>query len=118
MRSIRMAGSWSEEGRLLAAGGPRLQNLIIAAAETCARRGELLSLQWRDVNLQRGELTIRAAKAKDSDTRVLPISARLEAVLKMAKTDPAGEDYKATSTFLARSASRWTTSSAVGKRVR
>ena len=39
-------------------------------------------------------MTIRGEKAKDGDTRVLPISARLAAVLKMAKTDPAGEDYK------------------------
>lgn len=83
-----------EERRLLAAAGPRLQNLIIAALDTCCRRGELLSLQWRDVNLDRGELTIRGEKAKDGDTRVLPISTRLAAVLKMAKTDPAGEDYK------------------------
>jgi integrase len=68
--------------------------LIIAALETCCRRGELLSLQWRDVNLNRGELTVRGEKAKDGDTRVLPISSRLAAVLKMAKTDPGGEDYK------------------------
>ena len=33
-----------EERRLLAAAGPRLQNVIIAAIETCCRRGELLSL--------------------------------------------------------------------------
>ena len=33
-----------EERRLLAAAGPRLQNLIIAALETCCRRGELLRL--------------------------------------------------------------------------
>jgi integrase len=83
-----------EERRLLAAAGPRLQNLIIAALETCCRRGELLSLQWRDVSLERGDLTIRGEKAKDGDTRVLPISARLAAVLKMAKTDPGAEDYK------------------------
>jgi integrase len=41
-----------------------------------------------------GELTIRAENAKDGETRVLPISARLAAVLKMAKTDPAGKEYK------------------------
>jgi integrase len=84
-----------EERRLLTAAGPRLQNLIIAALDTCCRRGELLSLVWRDVNLDRGELMIRAEKAKTGSTRVLPISARLSAVLKMAKTDPAGKDYGA-----------------------
>jgi integrase len=75
-----------EERRLLAAGSPRLQNIIIAALDTCCRRGELLTLQRRDLDLNRGELTIHAEKAKDRDTRVLPLSARLTAVLKMAKT--------------------------------
>jgi hypothetical protein len=51
-------------------------------------------LRWRDVNLTRGELTIRAEKAKDGDTSLLPISTRLAAVLKMAKTDLAGNEYK------------------------
>ena len=84
-----------EERRLLTtAAGPRLQNLILAAIETCCRRGELLSLQWRDVNLSRAELMIRAEHAKDGDTRVLPVSARLVAVLRMARTDPAGKDYQ------------------------
>jgi integrase len=104
-----------EERRLLAAAGPRLQNVIIAAIETCCRRGELLSLRWRDVNLERSELTIRGEKAKDGDTRVLPISARLAAVLKMAKTDPAGEDYKPHHSSLARWGSRSITSSARGR---
>jgi len=84
-----------EERRLLAAASPRLQNLIIAALETACRCGELLSLQWRDVDLEGAELTIRAEKAKDGDTRVLPISSRLRAVLKMAQTDPTGKDYPA-----------------------
>jgi integrase len=83
-----------EERRLLAAAAPRLYNVIVAALDSCCRRGELLSLQWRDVNLDRREITIRGDKAKDGDTRVLPISARLAAVLAMAKTDPAGHDYE------------------------
>lgn len=83
-----------EERRLLAAAGPGLQRLIIAALETGCRRGELLSLQWADVNLERGELRIRAETAKDAETRILPISPRLRGVLQMAKVDPAGKDYK------------------------
>src|SRR6185436_15886847 len=58
------------------------------------RRGELLSLQWADVDLGRGELRIRAEKAKDAEDRILPISPPLAAVLKMVKTDPAGNEYK------------------------
>ncbi|HLG59370.1 MAG TPA: site-specific integrase [Vicinamibacterales bacterium] len=82
-----------EEGRLLGAAGPHLQRIIIAALETGCRRGELLSLTWRDVNLDRREMTIRAERTKTKSGRVIPISARLAGVLEMAKTDPAGEPF-------------------------
>ena len=58
--------------------------------ETACRPGELLSPQWADVNLERGELTIRAAKSKTRTERILPISARLHGVLEMRQCDPAG----------------------------
>jgi integrase len=79
----------TEEARLLEVAGPHLQRLIIGAIETCCRRGELLALQWRDVNLSRRELFIRAEEAgarKTGEGRRLPISARLAGVLEMAKT--------------------------------
>ncbi len=81
-----------EEQRLLAVAPARLQRLIIAALETCCRRGVLLKLQWKDVNFGRREITIRAENAKDDETRILPISSRLYAVLEMSRTDPAGKE--------------------------
>jgi integrase len=97
-RSQRL--SPAEETRLLAAAGAvsrgvgaRLQRLIVAAIETGCRRGELLGLQWADVNLDRKELLVRAENAKDDEARRLPISTRLAAVLEMARTDPAGQSY-------------------------
>jgi integrase len=87
-----------EEARLLAVAGPWLQRLIIAAIETCARRGELLALTWGDVSLTRGELTIRAVEAgarKTGKGRVIPISPRLRGVLDMVRHDPAGNDHPA-----------------------
>jgi integrase len=78
-----------EEMRLLEHAGPHLQRLIIAAIETCCRRGELLALQWRDVNLGKRELLVRADEEGARKTGVgrrLPISARLAAVLEMAQT--------------------------------
>jgi integrase len=45
--------------------------------ETCCRPGEILSLQWRDVDLAAREITIRAEKAKTRRARRLPISSRL-----------------------------------------
>jgi integrase len=83
----------NEETRLLAAAWPPLQRLIVGGLETGCRRGELLSLTWADVNLKRREITIHAERTKTKAGRVLPISARLVAVLEMAKTDPAGNDF-------------------------
>ena len=40
-------------GALTRGAGPRLQWLIIAAIETGCRRGELLAMQWADVNLSK-----------------------------------------------------------------
>ena len=50
------------------------------------RRGELLNLQWRDVNLDRKEITVRAETTKTRTGRILPVSSRLAAVLEMART--------------------------------
>ena len=85
----------SEEHRLLAVAPAHVQSLIIGAIETCCRRGELLALQWADVNLPRRLLRVRAETAKDGETREIPISARLAAVLEMLKTDPLGKEYAA-----------------------
>jgi integrase len=48
------------------------------------------------VNLEQRELLIRAENAKDAQVRRLPISTRLQAVLGMARTDPAGREYPPT----------------------
>ena len=81
-----------EERRLLAVAGPELQRLIIGALETAMRRGELLNLTWQNVDLTRRTIKVRAETSKSRKMRVIPISARLAAVLEMARTDPAGRE--------------------------
>ena len=88
-RSKRFESDEVEE-RLLQAAPPLLHAVIVAMLETACRPGELLSLQWRDVNLDRGELSIRAEKSKTRTERILPISARLRGVLEMRQCDAAG----------------------------
>ena len=85
--------SEEDEQRLLEAASPHLHVVIVAMLETACRPGEILSLQWGDVNLERGELTIRAAKSKTRTERTLPISARLRGVLEMRQTDPLGRTH-------------------------
>ena len=78
-----------EERRLLAVADVPLQRLIIGGIDSCCRRGELLALLWSDVNLDKREMFIRAEEAgarKTGLSRRLPISARLAAVLDMART--------------------------------
>jgi integrase len=75
-----------EERALLAVSGPHLQRLTIGALETGCRLSELLRLTWRDIDLTRKELTIRAETAKTRRVRILPVSSRLAGVLEMAQT--------------------------------
>ncbi|WP_032747201.1 tyrosine-type recombinase/integrase, partial [Bifidobacterium longum] len=37
--------------------------IVRLALETAMRRGELLALRWRDVDLSRGAVTVREAKS-------------------------------------------------------
>jgi integrase len=90
-RARRLVGD--EETRLLAAAGPHLQALILAALETGCRRGELLTLQWGQVDLDAGTVFLPAAKTKTAEDRTISITGRLRAVLDMRRTDPEGEDF-------------------------
>jgi integrase len=69
--------------------------MVFLAADTGLRRGELLALQWRDVDLVRGALVVRRSKSKRP--REVPPTPRareaLEGVLGARKALPmAGED--------------------------
>jgi integrase len=81
------------EQRLIDAAGLHLRAVIIAMLETACRPGEVLSLQWRDVSLDRSELVVQAEKAKTRSARIIPISSRLKGVLEMRRHDPAGEPF-------------------------
>jgi integrase len=91
-RERRFQGD-DDEQKVLDAADPHLRAVIIALLDTACRLGEILSLQWRDVNLERRELTVRAINAKTRTARILPISSRLLATLEMRKLDPAGRPF-------------------------
>jgi integrase len=90
-RNWRFA-SEEDEQKPLDACNPHLRAIVVAMLDTACRPGELLSLQWRDVNLARKELTVRAEKAKTRTERLIPISTRLHAILEMRKVGPDGAD--------------------------
>jgi integrase len=77
----------NEEENLIKHASAHLQRLIIAALQTGCRRGELLNLQRRDVDLIQREIRIRAENSKPRKERILPVSQRLAGVLEMAVTN-------------------------------
>ena len=96
-----------EESKLLAASGPHLQALIIAAVETGMRRGEILSLQWEQVEgmkvdserknkitwAPRASIFLPHEKTKTKTDRRIPTSTRLRGILEMRRLDPAGNPH-------------------------
>jgi integrase len=83
-RSRRLQAGESE--RLLAKCGSHLRNVVEAALETGCRRGELLLLQWRQVQLEApAEIWLPAGKTKTGRARRIPISDRLRKILEMRR---------------------------------
>jgi integrase len=101
-RSRRLNADTDEETRLLAACGSHLRAVVEAALETGMRRGELLSLQWSQIEglkveqskvvwAPRAEIVLPWTKTKSRRDRRIPISSRLKGILEMRRFDPAGE---------------------------
>jgi integrase len=61
-----------EEDRLLAASSPWLQEIIRFAFNTGMRQGEILTLQWQDVDFTRGTLIVM--KSKNGTRRTIPLN--------------------------------------------
>jgi integrase len=85
-RSRRL--SPAEEDRLLKVASNTVRALVIAALETGMRRGELLSLRFADVDLDRNVIHIRAENAKSKKARDIPIATtRLRSLLTFLSMD-------------------------------
>jgi len=66
-----------------------LRHLTVAALETDCRRGELLSLQWKQVKREMRYPNLPADKTKTNEPRLVPVTARLRAVLEYRRRGPA-----------------------------
>lgn len=78
------------------AGALRLRALILAAIETGMRRGELLALQWGDVDVAGRTIWVRAVEEgarKTRQPRPVPASQVLLDELELMKRDPTGKEW-------------------------
>jgi integrase len=66
---------------LLQHANDHLKDVMVAALETGMRKGEILSLQWKQVRLLQNDLYLPGAKTKARRDRKLPISPTLRDVL-------------------------------------
>lgn len=65
-----------------ASRNPDLYDAVLVSLSTACRRGELLRLEWRDVDLVAGFLTVRAETSKTNRGRALPLSPQCLALLR------------------------------------
>lgn len=73
----RIASS-EEWKRLLEAASPHLQRILIVLYTLGPRRGELLNLEWPDVDMQRKEFTLR--QTKNGESRIVPMTAEVHRI--------------------------------------
>lgn len=68
-----------EAGRLLAAANPEFRKILLVALGTGMRRGEILALEWTDLDLVRG--IINVVMTKSGRARKIPMSGTVAAAL-------------------------------------
>jgi integrase len=86
-RREREYPEWPEYGRYT----DHLTPLVLLAKNTGCRRGELLQLRWRDIDLKSARLTVRGDGAKSGTTRVVALNTEAVSVLTAWKREQAGE---------------------------
>lgn len=66
---------------------PLLRWFLVILNETGMRRGEVLSMEWTEVDLDTGYMVVLASKAKSGKKREVPLSVNARAVLEMMPRD-------------------------------
>src|SRR5215471_17583887 len=83
----------NEEANLLAVSEPFLRSMIITALDTGMRQGEMLAMEFGDIDFKRQLIVLRGETTKSRRTRVVPISTtRLKAVLTWLRLDADGDE--------------------------
>lgn len=76
--------TYDELQRILRELPDALRDPVEFLFHSCWRVGEALSLQWRDVNFDTGEITLRAENVKIEESRSLPLHAEIAEIIARA----------------------------------
>lgn len=71
-----------EYGKILAKASSAMLPIVTLLVETGMRLGELLALEWRDVNLDRREIYLHGPRTKTGSSRTVPLSDEAIATLR------------------------------------
>jgi integrase len=73
----------AEETRLLAScqGTPFLKSIVLIALDSAMRRGEILTLKWKDIDFDAGLIRVQSSHTKTERSRIVPLSERCKAEL-------------------------------------
>ena len=69
----------NEEERLMTSSSPWLREIMAFALNTGMRQGEILNLQWQDVDFARGVLMVM--QSKNGTRRTIPLNATVYELL-------------------------------------
>jgi integrase len=72
--------TWEEQEKLLAVASPRLRVFTVLGVETGMRTGEMLNLQWKDIDFLNDVLQVGRSKTS-AGIRAVPISAQCKTEL-------------------------------------
>ena len=70
-----------------------LKPMVILTLNTGMRKGEVFSLEWRDINFTLKQLTVRAEKSKSNKTRYIPLNEEALRVLSQWQDQERREQY-------------------------
>lgn len=85
--------SYEEEQLLLDSSADHLKPIIITALNTGMRKGELISLKWKNIDFDNGLITVRKEVSKSNKPRKIPLNSKLRQVLLEQKLKTGFNEY-------------------------
>lgn len=85
--------TWNEQQRLLEVSPPHLKNILEFALNTAMRIGEIVSLEWDNINFTANTITIESENSKNKRTEKIPLSSTVRKLLLELKMKSLDSEY-------------------------